>query len=111
MNSTELRDTPDDTEHGVYTRGPDGLSVRIHLYQGGNYILEDITALFELGENIAAEDGLPSIRLTNEEVRRLKAMADAYSFDYEDGLIELCLDIHRFAQASPAERYQFSADF
>ncbi len=32
-----------------------------------------------------------------EEVRTLKTMADAYGFDYEEGFIEMCLEMALFA--------------
>ncbi len=35
--------------------------------------------------------------LTAEEVRTLKTMADAYSFDYEEEFIEMCLAMALFA--------------
>ncbi len=35
--------------------------------------------------------------LTAEEVHTLKTMADAYSFDYEEGFIEMCLEMALFA--------------
>ena len=36
--------------------------------------------------------------LTAEEVRTLKTMADAYSFDYEEEFIEMCLEMTLFAE-------------
>ncbi len=38
--------------------------------------------------------------LTPEELRTLKTMADAYSFDYEEPFIEMCLEIKRSADAA-----------
>ena len=35
--------------------------------------------------------------LTAKEASTLKTMADAYSFDYEEGFIEMCLEIALFA--------------
>ena len=34
--------------------------------------------------------------LTGTEIRELKVNADAYSFDYDEGFIEMCLDIERY---------------
>ena len=36
------------------------------------------------------------VRTLRTEVRTLKTMADAYSFDYEEGFIEMCLEMALF---------------
>ncbi|MGQ0663345.1 MAG: hypothetical protein ACT4P2_07110 [Pseudomonadota bacterium] len=97
---------------GVYAAGPDGEPVLVHHYQGGDYALEDVVEFFELGrlEPSAAGEGSVLV-LTAKEMRQLKTMADAYSFDYEEGFIEMCLDLHRFAAAYPGERFAFGANF
>lgn len=111
MNNSRLKHAYDEPERGVYALGSDGRPQRVHLYQGGDYQLANIPELFELGELTGDKSGFPTIQLTGKDVRQLKVMADAYSFDFEEGLIELCLDICRFAQGNPAEHYQFWSDF
>ncbi len=36
--------------------------------------------------------------------------ADSHSFDYEEGFIELCLDLHRFATGLSAPEIRFQSD-
>jgi hypothetical protein len=100
-----------DPERGVYAHRTDGSVASIHVYQGGDYRLEDIVEFFEVGVATTTEQGLPAVDLSPKEIRQLKAAADAYSFDYEEGLIELCLEIYRYALANPSEWYRFWADF
>jgi hypothetical protein len=100
-----------DPGRGVYARRTDGSVISVHTYQGGDYRLEDIVEFFEMGIATTTEQGLPAVELSPKELRQLKALADAYSFDYEEGLIELCLEIYRFALNHPSERYRFWADF
>ena len=38
----------------------------------------------------------PIVVLDTKEIRELKVNADAYSFDYDEGFIEMCLDIERY---------------
>ncbi len=81
---------------GVYGVGPDGREQQVHPYQGGSYTLSDVVQLFDLGR--LEERGPEAVLvLKAEEVRRLKTMADAYSFDYEEGFIEMCLEMALFA--------------
>ena len=83
----------------------------IHRYAGGDYGLGDIPELFALGSEIGAPADHERIVLTAAEIRELRTMADAYSFDFETGLIELCLDLHRFAQERRETRFVFDQDF
>ena len=50
-----------------------------------------------------SEDGDASIVLVASEIRELKVNADAYSFDYDEGFIAMCLDIDRFASGNADE--------
>jgi len=56
-------------------------------------------------------EGKTQLVLDAREIHLLKTMADAYSFDYEDGFIEMCLEIHRFAVALPDKSFCFTANF
>lgn len=97
-------------EPGVYGLDADGRKQRIHLYQDGDYALEDVIEYFGLGRlESEAEAQQVAIVLTVKEMRELKVMADAYSFDYEEGFIEMCLELHRFSTAHPAESFRFTA--
>lgn len=96
--------TGDPQNPGVYARQPDGQVVQVHAYREGDYELSDIAELFGLGDPGLTEDGRPVLALSGSDLRQLKSMAHAYSFDHEEGLIELCLDLCRFAaQAGPGD--------
>lgn len=82
---------------GVRCAEPDLGERLVHEWQDGDYALEDIAELFQVGR-VVSELGEPvRVALSADEIRELKVMADAYSFDFEEGLIGLCLDLHRFA--------------
>lgn len=89
----EARDNP-----GVYALDGRGRETLVHLYQGGDYELADIVEFFQLGrlEEADGEDETVLV-LTAKELRTLKTMADAYSFDYQEPFIEMCLEMRRFA--------------
>ncbi|HLQ25486.1 MAG TPA: hypothetical protein VK138_06330 [Acidiferrobacterales bacterium] len=84
----------------------------VHHYQGGEYHLADIVACFELGR-LEKDKGTGETQLVLDarEIHLLKTMADAYSFDYEEGFIEMCLEIHQFAAGLPHESFCFTANF
>ena len=93
---------------GVYGIDPEGNSQPIHLYQEGDYALEDIVEYFQIGRlEPDARSGATVLVLTGREMRELKVMADAYSFDYEAGFIEMCLELYRFSTAHPADTFRF----
>ncbi len=86
---------------GVYALDARGREALVHLYQGGNYELADIVEFFQLGrlQESAREDETVLV-LMAKEMRTLKTMADAYSFDYEEPFIEMCLEMKRFADVA-----------
>jgi hypothetical protein len=96
---------------GVYCADRDGRPERVHGYAGGDYGLADITELFELGRASEDETGHEILEISHEELDRLKALADAYSFDFDAGLIELCHDLQRYAAAVNQPHYRFWSDF
>ena len=97
---------------GVYARGADGRERLVHLYQGGLYDLGDIAEIFRLGTPEDSEiEGEAVLILNRKDLRTLKTMADAYSFDYEEPFIEMCLEMHRFALTLPGETVRFTANF
>ena len=76
----------------------DGREQQVHPYQGGPYTLSDVAQLFDLGRLEESRRGHETVLvLTAEEVRTLRTMADAYSFDYEEEFIEMCLEMALFA--------------
>lgn len=97
---------------GVYKEDTDGSMKLVHAYQGGDYGLEDIADYFQLGRLEPALQGDETVLILDAaELRRLKTMADAYSFDYEEGFIEMCLEIQRCASNLPGPTFQFVANF
>ncbi|HEX6980334.1 MAG TPA: hypothetical protein VF342_13645 [Alphaproteobacteria bacterium] len=97
---------------GVFALDRDGRATLVHAFTGGDYLLEDIVEFFQLGRLEPAADGqAPHLVLTMKDIEQLRIFANGFSFDYDEGFIEMCLDIHRFAIANPAERYSFVANF
>jgi hypothetical protein len=83
---------------GVYAIDEDGGLMLLHEYQDGEYSLQDLLEEFGFGRKRGdTENGDAIIVLDAREIRELKVNADAYSFDYDEGFIEMCLDIERFA--------------
>ena len=96
----------DSQEHapGVYAVDEHGGLTLVHEYQNDEYSLEDV--LEEFGFGRAEEDGDTGdsvVLLDAREVRDLKVNADAYSFDYDEGFIEMCLDIDRYSTGAEGE--------
>lgn len=88
---------------GVYFVGDSGSRELVHEYSDGDYMLQDISELFSLGT--LEDDGALLVR--RDELRPLKVRADAESFDHEEGLIEMCLDIWRFGSGKEAQSFRF----
>ncbi len=90
--------TPETPEAPAVTAlDPKGKTVRVHEYRDGDYVLADVRDVFGLGRIEESEDGSSVLVLRANEVRQLKSLAYTHSFDCEEGFIELCLDLHRFA--------------
>ncbi len=103
--------TPETPETlAVTALGPKGETVRVHAYQDGDYVLADVRDVFGLGRMETDETGHPVLVLRPNEVRQLKPLADSHSFDYEEGFIELCLDLHRFATGLNLPEIRFQSD-
>lgn len=88
---------------GVYFMGEDNTPELVHEYADGDYLLQDIAELFDLGE--LEEDG--GLIVLRNQLRPLKIRADAESFDHEEGFIEMCMDIWRFGSEKDEERLRF----
>jgi hypothetical protein len=89
---------------GVYALDEDGGLTLLHEYQDSEYSLEDLIEEFGFGRmDGGTENGDEIIVLAPKEIRQLKVNADAYSFDYDEGFIAMCLDIDRFASGNADE--------
>jgi len=81
---------------GVYAIDDDGDLTLLHEYQDGEYSLEDLLEEFGFGRTEEdPENGDAVVVLEAKELRELKVNAHAYSFDYDEGFIAMCLDIER----------------
>ena len=97
----------DSQEHtpGVYAVDEDGELTLLHEYLSDEYALEDLLEEFGFGQTEKSKEGNETIVALNaREIRELKVNADAYSFDYDEGFIEMCLDIERFAAGMSDEK-------
>lgn len=92
---------------GVRCVEPDCGDQLVHAFEGEDYGLDDIPELFHLGERVADPQERVRVALSADQIRELKVMADAYSFDFEEGLITLCSDLHRFASERRADEFVF----
>lgn len=97
---------------GVYSNDTEGKLRLVHRYQGGDYGLEEIVEKFGLGRADSLETAMNAVVvLSTSDIKELKVMADAHSFDYEEGFIEMCLEIQRFASTQAGDNFRFTANF
>ncbi len=97
---------------GVYCTGADDATTLVHIYQGGPYRMIDMVDFWSLGRiEGGAHPGESVVVVTRQDVPRLKTMADAFSFDYDQGFIEMCLEMHRYAMDRGEEKFRFVATF
>ncbi|MFQ5993872.1 MAG: hypothetical protein ACE5K1_02160 [Acidiferrobacterales bacterium] len=100
------------SELGVYATDADGNMRLVHRYQGGDYGIEEIIEYFRIGKVESTEQKEETtLILESKELRELKTMADVHSFDHEEGFIEMCLEIHRFATKALGKEFRFTANF
>ena len=93
-----------ETSSGVYAIDEDGGLTLLHEYQDSEYSLEDLLEEFGFGQTDGSTENRDAIIVLNpREIRELKVNADAYSFDYDEGFIAMCLDIERFASGNADE--------
>ncbi|MDX1512786.1 MAG: hypothetical protein R3174_03490 [Gammaproteobacteria bacterium] len=84
---------------GVYFADADDEMSLVHAYTDDDYDLGDIFELFAIGEFVSeAKSDRVMLRLSRDEMRKLKVQADAESFDHPEGYIEMCLDLCRFGE-------------
>lgn len=97
---------------GVFLAGEDGGLYRVHTYIGGDYGLEDVAAMLRLGRREEPGEGFTvGLRLTGAELAELKVFADYYSFDFEEGFIEMCREMTEWATGPGSGEFRFVADF
>lgn len=92
---------------GVYATGRDGRPALVHEYLNENYGLGDVHGSLQLGVLAETEETL-SLTLTRKEITDLQNLANAFSFDYDEGFIEMCGDMHRAAAELPGETVTFT---
>ena len=94
----------------LHALAPDGTLVFVHDYAGEelgeDYALADVVENFGIGK-FEGE----TLVLTRKELRDMKNLADAYSFDHAEGFIEMCLEMSRVAAGLPGETVRFVSEF
>lgn len=97
---------------GVYLVEEGGRLHRVHTYIGGDYGLEEVAAILRLGRREDPGEGYAvGLRLTGAELAELKVFADYYSFDFEEGFIEMCRDMTEWSAGAGSGELRFVADF
>jgi len=99
-----------DADPGVYVVEPDQTLRPIHLHRGSEYALTDIVEFFELG-NPVEELAVDIVEFDREELRTLKAMADACRDDYPEDFIAMCFDLCAGAIDQPGDLVRFYGNF
>lgn len=97
----------DKTLEGVYAIGRDGQAVLIHTYINENYGLADVADVMQYGALDEDANGDLTLTLTRKEIADVQNAANAFSFDYDEGFVEMCLDIARAAGELPGETITF----
>lgn len=104
--------TEDTHAPGVYLYTDGATPLMVHAYQEGDYGLEDIAEYFGLGQITASADAEPiELMLDTRDLRQLKINADAYSFDFEQAFIEMCLEMARAGLAAGCDPCRFVGNF
>ena len=94
-----------DQAPGVYAVDEQGGLTLLHEYQNEDYSLDDVQESFGLGTVERDDDANGALLVLDaKEIRELKVNADAYSFDYDEGFIQMCLDIDRYYSGLDGEK-------
>ncbi|MGP1257253.1 MAG: hypothetical protein ACTS10_22770 [Kiloniellales bacterium] len=96
---------------GIWGVGPEGSLELLLEDDGGDWSLEEVVELFGLGRTEEDEQENLHLVLALREGRQLKPLADANSFDHEEGLIQAMLAMARFAQGHPGPELRFIQSF
>lgn len=98
-------------EAGVYLVPPRGEPHRVHTYTGGDYLLEDVVELLQLGRlEDPGTERAAALRIAAAELAELRTLADYYSFDLEEGFIRMCQEMAECRGWADPE-LRFEADF
>lgn len=96
---------------GVYSING-GRTQRVHAYQDGDYGLDDIAEVFDIGaQTVLDQHGVVFVSVSRAQLHKLKILADAYSFDHEPEFIEMCLALYRYGEHESQDPLQFFANF
>lgn len=102
----------EDSELGVYCMSGKGAWLLVHRYEEDDYGLEDIPGRFGLGQTGSSQDDACMVlELSLEQLKQLKVLIDAQSFDHEAGFVEMCLDMYRFGVNDSRGDFRFVANF
>lgn len=101
-----------DSELGVYSTSEKGAWILVHRYEEDDYGLEDIPGRFGLGQTGSSRDDTCTVlELSLDQLRQLKVLIDAQSFDHEAGFVEMCLEMYRFGINDARGDILFVANF
>jgi hypothetical protein len=92
---------------GIYLLGPAATPVLVHAYLNENYALADVAEILQYGKVGENAGGAPMLTLTRREMADVANMINASSFDYDDGFVEMCLDMARHATDAPGAEVVF----
>jgi hypothetical protein len=99
-----------EADPGVYVVEPGDTLRQIHLHRGGEYALTDIIEFFELGSPVE-ELAVDIVEFDREDLRALKAMAEACRDDYPEDFIAMCFDVCAGAVDQPGDAVRFYGNF
>jgi hypothetical protein len=88
---------------GVYATAPSGSETLVHAYLNEAYALSDIVEVLQYGSLQENPEGETVLTVTRKDIRDIKNTVDASSFDYDDGFVEMCLDMAAFALETPGD--------
>jgi hypothetical protein len=88
---------------GVYAKAASGDETLVHAYLNEAYALSDVVEVLEYGTMQDNAEGETVLTVTRKDIRDIKNTVDASSFDYDDGFVEMCLDMAAFAIEAPGD--------
>jgi hypothetical protein len=110
MPDIEPRGDKSVTETGpapsVYATDRNGQSTLVHEYVGENYGLADVAELLQIG-TLSSGDMPARLTIDRKGLTELRNLINAFSFDYDQGFVEMCLDMARFADEQPGDTLTF----
>jgi hypothetical protein len=97
----------DNAVAGVYARAASGDETLVHAYLNEAYALSDIVEVLQYGTMQDSAEGETVLTVTRKDIRDIRNTVDASSFDYDDGFVEMCLDMATFAIEAPGDAIIF----